>query len=75
MPVEEIPCDVSILKKGDVVHYISVGKGGFIMDIGTLVDDNLYTDGVEVRGDGWKQFVSKWFICKVERRGEVIFEK
>lgn len=66
-------CDVTMLKKGDLLHYYNHNEGEFIIDKGTLKEDNLYSDGVEVHGNGWKQYVSKWFICKVERNGEVIF--
>lgn len=73
--VEEIPCDVTTLRKNDIVYYISTGDGGFITEKGTVPEDNMYKDGVEVHGDGWKQYVSEWFIFKVERDGEVIYLK
>lgn len=75
MHKDDIPCNVSELIKGDVVYYYGHDNGEFLVDKGTLKDDNIYSDGVEVYGEGWKQYVSKWFICKVERNEEVIFEK
>jgi hypothetical protein len=71
---ETVAYDVSILKKGDVVHYTAHEGGKFFIEKGTLTEDNLYSDGVEVHGEGWKQYVSKWFICKVERNDNVIYE-
>lgn len=62
-------CDVSILKSGDSVYYYNRDNGEFIIDKGIIKEDNIYSDGVEVHGDEWKQYVSKWFICKVERNG------
>lgn len=67
--------DMTLLKAGDVVHYLTHGEGkGFFMEIGTLKDDNLYEEGVEVQGEGWKQYVSKYFIQKIERGTEVLFK-
>ena len=75
MTNESVACDVTTLVKGDIVHYYNTGDEGFLIDKGVLKEDNLYNDGVEVHGEDWKQYVGKWFICKVERNGEVIFEK
>lgn len=75
MSNETLVCDVSILIKGDLVHYYNNEDGKFIVDKGSLNEDNLYSDGVEVHGEGWKQYVSKWFICKVERNGDILFDK
>lgn len=75
MSNETVPCDVSILKKGDLVSYYHHENGKFYVEQGVLKDDNLYSDGVEVHGNDWKQYVSKWFICKVERGDEILFEK
>jgi len=75
MPKEDIACDVSILKNGDIVYYYNIDNGKAIIDQGTVKEDNWYTDGVEVHGEDWKQYVSKWFICKVERDGKILFEK
>lgn len=67
-------CDVTELSKGDIVHYYNAGENGFCIDKGLVKEENLYIDGVEVVGEDWKQYVSKYFICKVERDGEIIFE-
>jgi hypothetical protein len=64
--------DPTTLQKGDVVHYYTGLTSKYI---GTVKEDNLYKDGIEVVGDGWKQYVGKWFIFKVERDGKVIFSK
>ena len=37
--------------------------------------ENIYKDGVEVHGEGWKQYVGKWFIEKVIRNEKIIYEK
>ena len=74
MSAETVTYDVLQLKKGDIVHYYTHEKGKFFIEKGTLHDDNLYVEGVEVHGNGWKQYVSKWFICKVERNEEVLFD-
>ena len=71
----ELVCDVTDLQKDDVVHYFTTDNGEFILEQGMVVAANLYTDGVDVHGDGWQQYVSKWFICKVERAGVLIFAK
>ena len=72
---EDITVDVSILKKGDIVYYNNYDKGEYLIDKGILKGDNLYTDGVEVYGEDWKQYISKWFVCKVERNNEILFER
>lgn len=74
MPNQTEPCDVSILDNGDIVHYYSHENGKFFIDKGVLKEDSFYSDGVKVHGGGWIQYVSKWFICKVEREGEILFE-
>lgn len=72
---EEKVFDVTTIERGDVVYYLTRENGRFIIETGLVKDSNYHKDGVEVVGDGWKQYVSKWFICKVERSGEVIFIK
>jgi len=67
-------CDVTNLIKGDIVYYSNYDNGKFLIDRGILKGNNIYSDGVQVHGDGWKQYVSKYFIVKVERGGQVIFE-
>lgn len=66
--------NVSGLVKGDVVFYYHHENGSFYIESGTLAEDNIYEQGVEVHGDGWKQHVGKWFINKVERNGVVIYQ-
>jgi hypothetical protein len=73
MPIETPVYNVSELNKGDVVYYFNVNNNGFYIEKGIVKGDSLYTDGVDVYGDGWKQYVSKFFICKVERDGQIIF--
>lgn len=73
--MEYTTCDVAILEKGDVIHYHNIDRGKFIIDVGTLNGDNIYDEGVQVHGEDWKQYVSKYFINKVERNGEIIFEQ
>jgi len=68
-------CDVLALLKGDIVYYYCHENGNFMIENGTLKEDNLYEEGAKVHGEGWKQYVSKYFICKVERNGVVIFEQ
>jgi hypothetical protein len=70
--MEREAIDPSILKDGDVVHYYS---GLDSADVGVVEGDNIYTDGVEVKGEGWKQYVGKWFIFKVERNGQVFYKQ
>lgn len=67
--------DVTTLQAGDVVHYHNYDQGKFLIDQGEVRSDNIYKDGVQVHGDDWKQYVGKWFICKVVRGEEVIFEQ
>ena len=75
MENEKKTCDVSALKEGDLIHYYNYDNGKFLIDKGTVKEDNLHSDGVDVAGEGWKQYVGKWFICKVERDDEVLFEQ
>ena len=67
--------DVTTLIKGDVIHYYAHENGKFFIEQGNVKEDNIYSDGVEVHGDGWKQYVSKYFICKVLRNDKIIFAK
>lgn len=66
---------LQLFKRGDIVHYYNHDQGQFLVDHGVVKGENMYTDGVQVYGDGWQQYVGKWFICKVIRNGEVIFEQ
>jgi hypothetical protein len=66
--------DVTTVVKGDKIDYYSFNEKEAIIDSGVVKKDNYYTDGVEVYGDDWKQYVSKWFICRVTRDGIVIFD-
>lgn len=75
MTNENVAVDVSTLSKGDVVYYFHHKNGKFYIENGVLKEDCIYKDGVELHGEGWKQYVSKWFVCKVERNGEVLFEQ
>lgn len=79
MTAEGNTIDPSILKKADVVHYYGYaeveGKLTSVVEVGTVKEDNIYKDGVDVHGDGWRQYVGKWFIVKVERDGKVLFEQ
>jgi len=61
------------LRDGDIVFYSNFDMGKFLIDKGTVKGDDCYRDGVEVHGDGWKQYVSKYFIVKVVRNKAVIF--
>lgn len=67
--------DVYILQAGDIVYYTIVENGELMIEKGLVKYDNLYNEGVTVYGEGWKQYVSKWFIIKVERGGEVVYEQ
>ncbi|MMZ45720.1 hypothetical protein D3C75_410270 [compost metagenome] len=70
--------DVTQLKDGDEVHYLGHSdKTPFkaIIETGLVKGDNIYNEGVFVYGDDWKQYVSMWFIVKVCRNGETIYEK
>lgn len=75
--MEEVKCvDVTILESGDIVFYYNLDDNGkAIMDRGEVRGGNPYIDGVTVYGDGWKQYVSKWFISEVEREGVTIYEQ
>lgn len=73
-PQEEDDCfDAREAKDGDVVTYFSSGLGE--VSTGVVRGDNPYSDGVDVYGDGWKQYAGKWFILKVVRAGAVIYQK
>ncbi|PYE51527.1 hypothetical protein HUB98_05865 [Paenibacillus barcinonensis] len=67
--------DTTILSKGDWVHYYNQNEGKFFIDKGEVKEKNPYLEGVVVYGDGWSQFVNKYFIAKVERNNSVIFEQ
>lgn len=69
-----MPLEVDTLQAGDVVRYYNF-DGEFKMDEGVVNEDNIYKDGVEVHGDGWKQYVGKWFIDEVIRDNKTIFKK
>lgn len=75
--MEETKCvEPSTLKDGDVVYYFNLdNKGNSFVDNGGVRGENPYKDGVTVYRDGWKQYVSKWFISRVEREGGIIFEQ
>jgi hypothetical protein len=72
---EEETFDVTTLTGGEEVHYLNRDKGEFLVDQGTVKGENLYKDGVTVYGEGWKQYVGKWFIVKVVKDGKVLFIK
>lgn len=72
---ENIIFDVTTLKTGDIVNYFAHENGKYFIEQGEVREENLYKDGVEVHGEGWRQYVGKWFIDKVTRNGIVIFEK
>jgi hypothetical protein len=67
--------DVTTVEIGDIIHYFHYEDGRHYIEQGEVKSGNLYTDGVEVYGEDWKQYVGKWFINKVVRNGEVIFEQ
>lgn len=75
MEGEYTVCDVTNLKSGDVIHYLTHEKGNYFIEKGVLKGDNIYDEGVKVHGEDWKQYVSKYFINKVERNSELIFEQ
>lgn len=75
MEGEYTVCDVTSLKSGDVIHYLTHEKGKFLIEKGVLKGDNIYDEGVKVHGEDWKQYVSKYFINKVERDDELVFEQ
>jgi len=72
---EDVIFDVTTLEIGDIVYYLAHENGKFFVEQGEVRSENLYKDGVDVHGEGWKQYVGKWFIEKVVRNGIVIFEK
>lgn len=72
---EAVICDITTLKEGDIIHYYNRDNGKFLIDKGTIKEEGLHSDGVDVYGEGWTQYVSKWFICKVERDDRVFFEQ
>lgn len=65
--------EINIIKEGDIIYYLNHEDGDFYIESGFIIGENHYIDGVQVHGDGWSQYVSKYFITKVERDGEVIF--
>lgn len=68
--------DVTSVREGDrIFYYNTSADGDCILDVGNVRGNNIYTDGVEVYGDNWKQYVSKYFIARVERDNKVIFEQ
>ena len=71
---EDILFDVTTLKIGDIVNYFAHDNGKYFAEQGEIKSENIYKVGVEVHGEGWKQYVGKWFINKVLRNGIVIFE-
>lgn len=73
MEGEYTVCDVKGLKNRDVIHYLTHDKGEYFIEKGVLKGDNIYDEGVRVHGEDWKQYVSKYFINKVERNGELVF--
>jgi hypothetical protein len=71
--MEEDDCyDVTIIKDGDIIMFHKFDKG-WIIEKGIVKGDNCYEDGVTVYGDGWKQYVGKWFIVSIERAGKLIY--
>ncbi|MEO2202402.1 hypothetical protein ABGV42_01445 [Paenibacillus pabuli] len=57
---------------GDVVTYFeSFG----VVGTGVVKGNEPYAEGVFVYGEGWSQFANKFFIIKVERGNEVIFQQ
>ncbi|MEK4669179.1 hypothetical protein [Niallia sp. FSL R7-0271] len=67
--------DVSTLKENDIVRYYNFDNGKFLIDEGIVKSDNIYKDGIEVHGDGWKQYVGKWFISEVIRNNQTIYKQ
>lgn len=65
--------DVTTVEIGDIINYFTHENGKYFVEQGEVRSENLYKDGVEVRGEGGKQYVEKWFISKVIRNGNVIF--
>jgi len=72
---EDTLFDVTTLKIGDIVNYFAHDNGKYFIEQGEVRSENIYKDGVEVYGEGWKQYVGKWFINKVIRNEKVIYEK
>lgn len=67
--------NVESLLAGDIVKYYNIDEHGeAYIETGTVKNNNIYNDGVEVYGEDWKQYVGKWFIQRVERNGIVIFD-
>lgn len=67
--------DVTSVEKDDVIRYYNYDQGKFLIDSGVVKGVNSYFDGVDVFGEGWRQYVSKFMICQVIRNGEVIFQQ
>lgn len=69
--------DVSTAEAGDKVTYLyPTNDPGY--EVGYVRSSTSYTEGITVHesltGEStWKQYVSMFFIIKVERNGEVIF--
>lgn len=67
--------DVKQLAAGDIVTY--VGTEAYIkgeLSVGVVrSDDCPYEDGVTVYGPGWKQYVNKYMIIKVDRPAQALF--
>ncbi len=61
--------DVSLLVKGDVVHYLLPGGAR----TGVVMESTMYTDGIDVEHGGKSYYVSKYYIFKVERAGAVVY--
>ena len=68
--------DMSEIKEGDRIHYLTAeAEKGFFEEEGIVKEDSFYTDGVMVYGEGWRQYVGKWFITKIFRDNELIWEQ
>ena len=72
---EDILFDVTTLKTGDIVYYLAHENRNYFIEQGEVRNENIYKDGVEVHGEGWRQYVGKWFINKIIRNEKVIYEK
>lgn len=67
--------DMKEIKAGDIIEYLTIeGEKGAFIERGIAQEDNLYEDGVFVQGDGWKQYVGKWFMQNVVRDGISIWK-
>lgn len=66
--------DVLDIQAGDIIYYLAHEDGKFYMEKGSVKEDNIYEQGVEVHGDGWHQYVSKYFIQKIERGDQTIYK-